>query len=120
MRLGGVLAFAAGFVGAAVVVGLAARTRFTAQGEAVQRRLAAEGAALKADAEAYANREQARIRTYAEAKIRATASSAALDYTAQLGIPQITADLQRLQVALQARAMTAGQIASNPFSLIRR
>lgn len=120
MRLGGVLAFAAGFVGAAVVVGLAARTRFTAQGEAVQRRLAAEGAALKADAEAYATRQTARLERDGYRLVEAAARETATAYTVQLGIPQITADLQRLQVALQARAMTAGQIASNPFSLIRR
>jgi outer membrane murein-binding lipoprotein Lpp len=110
VRLGSVLAFAAGFVGAAVVVGVAARARLTPQGEAVQRRLAAEGAALTAEAEAYANREQARIRTYAQAKIRATATTAALDYTAQLGIPQIQADVRRLQARLAS--------IPNPFALI--
>jgi hypothetical protein len=115
-----VAAFAAGFVGAAVVVGLAARARLTPQGDAVRQRLTAEGAALQAEAEAYARREQTRLRTYAEAKIRAAATTAALDYTAQLGLPQIAADAQRLQVALQARAMTAGQVAANPFLLLGR
>ena len=110
MTRGGIAAFAAGFVGALVVVGLAARSRLTPQGEAIQRRLAADGAALKAEAEAYARREQDRIRTYAQAKIRATATTAAQDYTAQLGIPQIQADLALLQRRLAS--------VSNPFNLL--
>ena len=113
MRLGSVLAFAAGFVGAAVVVGLAAKSRLTPQAEAIQRRLTADGDALTAEAEAYAARETARLGGrggYGEQEVRATAYEAATAYTAQLGIPQIQADMLRLQERLAS--------VPNPFNLL--
>ena len=113
MRLGSVLAFAAGFVGAAAVVGLAAKSRLTPQAEAIQRRLAADGAALKAEAEAYAARETVRLSArggYGEQKVRAAAYEAATAYTAELGIPQIKADLALLQRRLAS--------VPNPFNLL--
>lgn len=121
MRLGSVLAFAAGFVGAAVVVGLAARARLTPQGEAVQRRLAADGAALKADAKAYGAQEEARLYAYGETFGYTLGRVEADLYTAELGIPQMTRDLQRLQIAIDARRRTARQLVDewNPFNLLR-
>lgn len=121
MRLGSVLAFAAGFVGAAVVVGLAAKSRLGPQGEAIQRRLATEGAAVKAEAEAYAARERERITTYGTEFGKRLGRIEADIYAGELGIPQMTRDLQRLQAAIEARRRAANQVieAWNPFNLLR-
>lgn len=131
MTRGGIAAFAAGFVGALVVVGLAARSRLTPQGEAIQRRLAADGAALKAEADAFVARETARLSArggYGERKVRAAATDEAQKFTRQLGIPQITEDLVRLQGAIAARKAQliarGAQVATlidewNPFNLLR-
>lgn len=121
MRLGGVLAFAAGFVGAAVVVGFAAKSRLGPQGEAIQRRLATEGAAVKAEAEAYAAREQERIYAYGTEFGQKLGRIEADIYAGELGIPQMTRDLQRLQVVIEARRRTARQLVDewNPFNLLR-
>jgi hypothetical protein len=124
MRLGPSLwAFAAGFVGAAVVVGLAARStakRLEPKAAAISAHLEAEGAALKRETEAYAAREQARIRAAARVSGERAARLAGAEAADDLGLTQIKADMQRLQVALQARLMTASQIAANPFLLLGR
>jgi hypothetical protein len=105
MRLGaGGWAFVGGLVGAAVVVGLAARSTsklLAVQGAEIKARLESQKNALRAETEAYAAREAARIRQYALTYGEQVGRLAAKQYVFDdLGLFAIQTDIARFKQRL--------------------
>jgi hypothetical protein len=104
MRLGpGGWAFVGGLVGAAVVVGLAARSTsklLTVKGAEIRASLDSQKYALRAETEAYAAREADRIRIFARGYGYATAGIAGTLYANEIGLYAMRADVARFKERL--------------------